>query len=224
MMWWPGWSTVEGASWWSNFYFWISIGSLFLLGASEVISHRYTLRTEDLVAQEQTETKRLHDTEIARVHLETAQANEKAAEAQLALAKYRAARILSPEQLAALGVAMSKYPGIALDIFLVGDSADMAPLVASLANTLLQFAKWQTMAWTWTGVAGVAGATILTKPDASETNIAAANALAEALKGTDLSAERQSWPEDWAKFGGMLHGPEFSAARSEIRLVIGPKK
>jgi len=224
MTWWPGWNTVEGASWWSSFYFWISIGSLFLLGASEVISHRYTLRTEDLIVQEQAEANRLYDAEIARVHLETARANEKAAEAQLALAKYRAPRTLSPEQLAALGAAMSKYPDIALDIFLVGDSADMAPLVESLAATLLHSANWQAMAWTWTGVAGITGATILTKADANERNIAAANALAEALKGTDLSAKRQSWPEDWAKFGGVLHGPDFSASRSEIRLVIGPKE
>jgi hypothetical protein len=76
----PGWDSVAGAGWWATLWFWVSIGSLFLLGISEVISHRYTVRKDFLVEQEQTAEKRLHDEEMAHVHRDTAQANERAAE------------------------------------------------------------------------------------------------------------------------------------------------
>lgn len=75
MSWIPGWDTVANAGWWSTFYFWASIGSLMLLGASEVVSHRYSERKDELSEQEQTKTQQKHDEEIARLHLETANAN-----------------------------------------------------------------------------------------------------------------------------------------------------
>ena len=53
MRWIPGWDSVEGAHWWSNAYFWGSILSLILLGASEVVSHRYSERRDRLANIEQ---------------------------------------------------------------------------------------------------------------------------------------------------------------------------
>jgi len=57
----------------------------FFLGVSEVISHRYSLRVESQVSDEQTETKRQHEEELARLHLETAKANEEAARLTIAV-------------------------------------------------------------------------------------------------------------------------------------------
>jgi hypothetical protein len=108
----PGWDSVAGTGWWATFWFWVSIGSLLLLGISEVISHQYTMQKDFLVEQEQTAEKRQHDEEMARVHRDTAQANERAAELsretaslQLQLEQQRqklAQRQLSPEQTSAM--------------------------------------------------------------------------------------------------------------------------
>jgi hypothetical protein len=108
----PGWDSVAGAGWWATFWFWASIGSLLLLGVSEVISHRYTERKDFLVEQEQTAEKQRHDEEMARVHRDTAQANERAAELaqETVLLQYqleqerqkRAQRLLTDAQKAAM--------------------------------------------------------------------------------------------------------------------------
>jgi hypothetical protein len=49
----PGWDSIAGAGWWSTFYFWASIISLIGLGTSEVASHRYSERKDELVGQQQ---------------------------------------------------------------------------------------------------------------------------------------------------------------------------
>lgn len=56
---WPGWNSVESTGAWSNFYFWLGIFALVLLGACELVSHRYSLRKDELVAsaQEQLATR-----------------------------------------------------------------------------------------------------------------------------------------------------------------------
>lgn len=49
MTWWPGWNSVESAGFWSHFWFWIGMVSLFVVGVSELISHRYGLRKAELI-------------------------------------------------------------------------------------------------------------------------------------------------------------------------------
>jgi hypothetical protein len=46
----PGWNSIDGTEWWSSFHFWAGIISLLLLGGTEVLSHRYGKRHEELVA------------------------------------------------------------------------------------------------------------------------------------------------------------------------------
>ena len=65
---------------WSGFFFWASIGCLIGLGITEVASHRYSERKDDLAEIEQHEIQRRHDEDMARVQHDTAQANERAAE------------------------------------------------------------------------------------------------------------------------------------------------
>jgi hypothetical protein len=79
MSWIPGWNSIAGAHGWENFFFYAGIIALILLGIMEVASHRAAQRKDELTEQQQTETQRRHDEEIARLHLETAQANERAA-------------------------------------------------------------------------------------------------------------------------------------------------
>jgi hypothetical protein len=72
---------------------------LILLGVFEVISHRYSERKDELAAAEQDSTQRRHDEEMARLHLETAKANERAAELNTTLEKERSARLAMLDQL-----------------------------------------------------------------------------------------------------------------------------
>ncbi|MES2253694.1 MAG: hypothetical protein V4559_01490 [Pseudomonadota bacterium] len=73
MSWWPGWNTAESAGWWSGFYFWFGIVALFVLGITEVISHRYGLRKDELfaIAERVTATQRAtHEQEVEKQHSE----------------------------------------------------------------------------------------------------------------------------------------------------------
>jgi hypothetical protein len=159
----------------------------------------------------------------AQLEKGVAEANARAAEAQLALAKFKAPRSLDPRQLAAMKVAVSAFSGTALDIFIAGTAPDLGSLAQTLSSNL-KSSGWQPMVWTWSGIGPVAGAVILFEAGADSRTLAAADALVAALKDTDLPLTREPWPgPKWDEFGGMLNGPEFSAKRSQLRLVIGSK-
>lgn len=96
MSWIPGWDAAASAYWWSNIYFSASIVALILLGVFEVISHRYSERKDELTATEQQRIQDQHDKDMAAVHLQASQANERAAnlEKEAAAANERAAEIM----------------------------------------------------------------------------------------------------------------------------------
>src|SRR4051812_14326586 len=50
MGWLPGWSSAEGAGWWSQLFFWASMACLASLGVTQTISHAYGLRRAELAA------------------------------------------------------------------------------------------------------------------------------------------------------------------------------
>ena len=83
MGWIPGWDSIASAGWWSGLFFWGSIISLIGLGISEVASHRYSERKDELVERQQLVEKKEHDDEIARLHLEAANATKEAARVSL---------------------------------------------------------------------------------------------------------------------------------------------
>lgn len=99
MSWIPGWDSVASAGWWSGVYFWLGIGALIALGAFEVASHRYSDRKDELAAAEQKATQKQHDEEMARLHLETAnaqRATEELRQRNLELEQAVAPRIFDP--------------------------------------------------------------------------------------------------------------------------------
>ena len=83
MSWFPGWDSIANAGIWSGVFFWLSIVSLISLGITEVISHRYSERKDELVERLQLDEKKQHDDEMARLHLEASKADERVAEANL---------------------------------------------------------------------------------------------------------------------------------------------
>jgi hypothetical protein len=97
MAWWPGWDSVDAAKSWSDFYFWFGIVCLFLLGASEVLSHYYGVRKDELVAiaesvlnKERTERDTQHDAETAQMRGQLRNAQEAAEKANAKTAQVAA--------------------------------------------------------------------------------------------------------------------------------------
>lgn len=128
MSWIPGWESIQATGWWSGFFFWASIVSLIGLGISEVASHRYSEKRDELLETQQRVEKKQHDDEIALLHLETARANREVAAAQADTAKANkateelrrenldlrtkiAGRRITPEQHDRLVSELSKNPG-----------------------------------------------------------------------------------------------------------------
>lgn len=114
----PGWNSISGASWWSNFYFWFGIVCLFLLGITEIVSHIYTLRKDVLVeaAESNASARRQAEQQQENIRREaaTAELQRKATEGEQALAKLRrqqAPRVLLPAQQAALIAAARPFAG-----------------------------------------------------------------------------------------------------------------
>jgi hypothetical protein len=114
MSWLPGWNTIAGSHGWENAFFWGSIIALILLGVMEVASHRAAQRKDELTERQQTETQHRHDEEIARLHLETAAANERAENARLEQERLKQIvkwRTIDPADLTALVGEISKGSG-----------------------------------------------------------------------------------------------------------------
>ena len=141
MSWIPGWQTAADADWWSSVWFWVSIASLMLLGVSEVISHRYSERKDELSTKQQEVAERQHNDTIAALQLQTAQAIARAAEANSALDKYKAPRALTEEQMASFIDVMKSASGQEY-ILSVASGNEPANLVC-LLDSLLKRAKWK---------------------------------------------------------------------------------
>jgi len=87
----PGWDSIAGAHWWSNFYFWASIVALILLGVTEVVSHRYSERKDELSAIAQNAAEKAHDEEMARLHVQASNADERSKALEVEAARLRLA-------------------------------------------------------------------------------------------------------------------------------------
>ena len=82
----PGWDSLSAVT---RYHGWAEIAGIIflaLLVIAEVTAYRYGHRKDDLTDRQQTATNQRHDDELARLHLETAQANERAAKLQEAAA------------------------------------------------------------------------------------------------------------------------------------------
>jgi hypothetical protein len=119
MSWWPGWDSIEWTDFWNTFYFWAGIFCLFLLGASEVVSHYYGERHSALVAaaasrkaeeQKQQDTRR--DRELVEAHNAARSANDELEK----LREQRSPRHLTDAQKNEIIEAISPFKGQAVTI------------------------------------------------------------------------------------------------------------
>jgi hypothetical protein len=101
----PGWDSLPAVTRFHNWAEIIGIVAVAILVVAEIIAYQYGHRKDDLTAQEQLATNQRHDEEMARLHLETANANERAEFLRLRLdqeIQKRAQRILTEEQKAVM--------------------------------------------------------------------------------------------------------------------------
>ena len=145
MSWIPGWDSIAATGWWSGFFFWASIVSLIGLGISEVASHRFANRKDELSADQQRAEKKVHDEEMARLHLETAQIQERAAnlekeaaEARLSLGKLQTPRatLLTGTALDTIAEKLKPFAGTKFDTGLAGSSGEQADFLWRLEMAL----------------------------------------------------------------------------------------
>ena len=212
----PGWNSIQATGILSNFFFYASIGALVLLGLAEVFSHHYGGRHDVLVAQQRQAEKDATDGEIARLHRDTAEANKKAAEAQLELAKFKAPRMLNPEQQLRIADKLKTFSGTVWDAA-VGPQGDPEPIYllraihAALVNAGWHQSPWPSAERTYTdapmlpvGMASVTNVIIDADPSRWDHFKPAAIALADALKAEGIDAMAQLYKSSHSNIG-VLH-------------------
>ena len=208
----PGWDSLPAVTRYHNWAEIAGIIAVAVLVVAEIIQFKYGHRRDDLIAQEQTATNQRHDEEMARLHLDTAQSNaraaeatQKATEAQLALEKFKAPRVLQPEQWAAIAAAMRQFGNIQFDVA-VGPMGDPEPEIfgRTLADTLSN-GGWTQIDWDtndpqirlertgsrFVGFAAVTNVIIDIHPAEAGRLWPAAQALAAALKAQGVDADAQ---------------------------------
>lgn len=163
-----------------------------------------------------------HETELGELRKATAEANDRAKQAELALEKYKAPRSFTLDQLASIKATATKFPGTSLHIFIASSTIDARSLADAL-SAVLTASKWSVGIWNWIGVGPISGSRLYFKPEIDTKIILVAQALSAVLGSTDLHTDLSPWPGDWGKFGGMLNGPQFDSKGANLRLVIGSK-
>jgi hypothetical protein len=208
---------------------WVLIGAL-LLGvvATYAIVKSGKIRDDILRTQLATQTERaaLLSKQAEELKLDVAHAAERAAEAELALEKFKAPRTMTSQQQEQFRESLMPYAGRAIDMFLYGETTDTVGL-SQLLTILLSKSGWHCRIWTVTGGGAVSGVLVVTRPGGGATFEEAAAALVAALKTADVSAEKiavpSAWP-DWVTPIGLLNGPNWDTNRlASIRLLIGAK-
>lgn len=154
---WPSWNSLEDVSRVHSISEGVGIAILFLLGFAEIVSMIYNhqrdrlqsqvdLKRQEEIARLGLETARLsNDAEtakasIARANADAAVATARAAEANLALEKYKAPRRLTADQVRHVTNALKRFAGTPFDME-VSQTGDAPGLAVQLAD-LLQSAGW----------------------------------------------------------------------------------
>jgi hypothetical protein len=182
MTWWPGWDSVGGANAWAHFWFWFGIVCLFALGASEIVSHVYSLRKDELVAtqslateakreQDQKEAEARHTTEIGGLNEQLSEANSQVVKLQKQAAPRRVLAADNPLLIPAL----ANFPGQKVEIVAIMNDPESERLAQDFIS-IFDAAGWDRGG---TGDAGVIRATFIPPAEAVIVMINRDEALAD---------------------------------------------
>jgi len=126
----------------------IFFGVLVIIGVlgETLEGYRHWVLDKRLRALRETESQ-VHEAELAKVQNDTANAEARAAEAKLELAKFKAPRTLGPEQLARVAAALSRFAKTQFDVA-VGPMGDPEPdVLGSAISSALSNAGWHQVDW-----------------------------------------------------------------------------
>jgi hypothetical protein len=139
----PGWASLPAVTRYHNWAEVAGIVVLALLVIAEVVSFQYGRRKDDLTDKQQIATNQRHDEEMARLHLETAKANERTEELRaenLRLERQLNPRLITDEQAAEIIEKIKPFAGTPYEI--IADPAAEYGFVDKLM-TLLNKAQWR---------------------------------------------------------------------------------
>jgi hypothetical protein len=129
----PGWDSLPAVTRYHNWAEALGIAFLALLVVAEVISYQYGHRRDSLTEQQQITTNQRHEEEMARLRLETAKLQERAAHAELKTEQIRQRRTLDPEK---FRKTLANVPGLMVEISYLENTSDGQFLAADLQNML----------------------------------------------------------------------------------------
>jgi hypothetical protein len=152
------------------------------------------------------------------------EANARAAEAQLALEKFKEPRLILDADKPRLISLWSEFAGTNAAIYVLGEGPEPTGIGLAIKALLTQ-SRWSANLWTWSGIGGFPGVFIFFKPGSTSEITTACDALVRGLLSIHIDAVTELWPgPDWDHFGGMLNGPNPPApTEAPIRIVIGAK-
>ena len=159
--------------------------------------------------------------DTAEANARAAEATKQAAEAQLALERFKAPRSFSAFDRPAAIEALSKFAGTKVAIYVVGEGPEPHDLAESIRDVLTQ-SGWDALSWNWIGIGAATGVVIMFKPGSGPEIQTPCETLVAALRAAHIDSGIMEWKGDWEHFGGMLNGPENPVA-APIRIVIGTK-
>jgi hypothetical protein len=133
----PGWDSLDAVTRIHNWAEIFGIVSLALLVATEVLAYMYGHRQGDLINQAQDATERRHNEEMARLHLETAEANDRATQANLQLERLKRPRLLLPNEQNRLVEEMRRFSGQFVGIGAIPGTFEAASFAEQLVRVLL---------------------------------------------------------------------------------------
>ena len=208
-------STYERAIWWHDFANVVLILSLIAgLLATFVIIRTSSTKEEYL--------KR----DLANTNERAAQAEARAAEANLELAKFKAPRSLTGAQQKSLKDALKSFSNISIDVIRYGETPEIVQLSTALVLPLKE-AGWNPRDWNVVGGGAATGVLIVTKTGSADTVEKGAVALVTALQAVGIASAKLPVPENWGDWGnapGIVTGLPWERDKvAPIRMIIGTK-
>lgn len=153
---------------------------------------------------------------------EIAKANARAAEAQLALERFKAPRRIEVYNIPEIDQAVAPFAGTKIDIMVLAEGPEASALGTQIGNILFApAAGWTGRVFSWTGGGSATGVLVAPKPGSNAEVMRSASALVGALNNTGISASVFEWPGSWEQFGGFTAGA--TAPDAAMRIVIGAK-
>ena len=208
-------------TWWASFWgkveYWAFLGVVITL-AVEFIAHRAGAPYREQLEHDK-------DLRIAELGQQTQEANARAAEANLALERFRAPRSLTKGGAEVLIRDLRKFSGTEIDIFSMGSTLEIANLTTAISAALAG-SGWRARAWQMFSGSAV-GVLVTIKEGSTSQTQQAAQSLVTALNAAGIPSQEIPVPSAWKDWSvpGVMSGPAWENDKAAaIRMIVGAKE